>query len=271
MESDLDPDEDPPAISDTEAGKIRRKYKAQATKAKEENKELEEENRLLKARLQSPGAQTVVEPKRDDFESDLLYLEARQDWRDDLRQTENRTAVTAHQTAQAQDAETVAVNESVDGHYERAAKLSGKSNITPEAYQAADQRVRNAVETRFPGAGDAMVDKLIQIVGSGSERVFYHLGVNKARLKIFIESFDKDQGLSAATYLGTLNAQLKTPTKRVSKAPDPGEEIRGDSKPKPGDKRAKQNYDKARKGTDPQKAYDIKKKAKAAGVDVKDW
>ena len=271
LKSDLDEDE-ALAISDSEAGKIRRKYKAQATKAKDEAGVLREENTRLKAQQVPPVvAKTPGEPKRDAFESDLLYLEARQDWKSEINEVKQQTAFTARNTKAAQDADVVAVGESVDEHYLRAEKLAGKSNITPEAYQSADQRVRNAVEAKFPGAGDLVIDKLIQKLGAGSEKVFYHLGVNKARLNKFVDSFDEDEGLSAAMFLATLNAELKAPAKRTSSAPAPGEDVRGDSRVNPVDAKAKKEYTRATKSGDPQKAWDIKKKAKANKVDTKGW
>ena len=271
MESDLEED-DAPAISDTEAGKIRRKYKAQATKAKDEAQVLREENTRLKAQQGAPAApQTPGEPKRDAFESDLLYLEARQDWKSEINEVKQQTAFAARNTKAAQDADAVAVGESVDNHYLRAEKLAGKSNITPEAYQAADQRVRNAIEVKFPGAGDLVIDKLIQKLGAGSERVFYHLGVNKVRLSKFVTSFGEDEGLSAAMFLATLNAELKAPAKRTSSAPAPGEDVRGDTHIKPGDKKAEEAYKKAVKSGETQKSWDLRRKAKKAGVDTKGW
>ena len=108
-------------------------------------------------------------------------------------------------------------------------------------------------------------------MGAGSERVFYHLGVSKARLSKCVASFDEDEGLSAAMFLATLNAELKAPAKRTSTAPAPGEEVRGDTHIKPGDKKVKEAYKQAVKDGETQKSWDIKRKAKRNKVDTKDW
>ena len=130
--------------------------------------------------------------------------------------------------------------------------------------------LRTAVDKLYPDGGDAIIDKLIQVVGEGSEKVFYHLGVNAKNREKFIKSLKADAGLSAATFLGTLKTELVSPKRRKSQAPQPGEKIVADAGSPAADAKLAKDY-KAASGKDPQKAYNIKKQARAAGIDVSVW
>jgi len=119
----------------------------------------------------------------------------------------------------------------------------------------------------YPDAGDALVDAFISKVGDGSERVFYNLGINKTNLGKFRETLVNDPtGLDAAIYLGGLNKTLNKTVKRKSSAPAPA-----DGKSDVKGKAYKKKYDAAHEKNNPQAAYNAKKAAREAGVDVSDW
>lgn len=285
---DDDKDKDPPAddawmateedspdkelkFTDGDAGAIRKKYKGRVAEKDVEIDGLRQEIEALKK--QKPAAAAMKDkPKRDDFETDDEFLEALVDYREDIRDKKNQASNASAAQKQALDLRNKEVNKDVDNHYVRAHALATKSNITPETYHAADLRVRRALEELFPKDGDAICDTLISITGEGSEKVFYHLGVNPTKLDRFIELLRNDKnGMAASSYLGQLKAELAVPVKRTTKAPAPGEEIQGDKRVTVGNKNLLKQYKAAHKANEGQKAFNIKQKAKAAGVDVKSW
>ncbi len=179
-----------------------------------------------------------------------------------------------YQQAQQQfEAQQRIINDGVDQHSKRAEDLATKSNINPDTYYAAELRVRGAVESVFPGQGDFMTDSLISNVGKGSERSIYNLGINPEKLDEFTNSLIGDRnGLKATAFLARLGAELQSaqPRKRTTKAPNPAKQVSGDQAVKPtGTTQKAMNA--AQSSGDIQGAIDIKRKAKAAGVDVSTW
>ena len=274
----LDDEGQPPTekkFTDADAGKIRKKYKGTIDELRAENEE-------LKKRQQEPPPATpsvkpdltgLQEPIREKFKTDLEYLEARQDY---LAEVSRREMQTQQQASQHQQKKTEAkrkAEEAVDAHYLRAHQLTEQSGIAPERYQAADTVVRRALDNKFPGAGDATVDALIARIGTGSEKVIFNLGVNRARLDQLLATFEEDpSGIEAAIYLGDLRAKLATPAKRQSNAPKPPGHTSGDGKQQSGQKRLLlKAYRTAHTKNDPQAAFNAKKKAKGLGIDVSDW
>jgi hypothetical protein len=271
-----DEDDEKKPFDNSTAGQIRRKYKAKADKVSAEKDEtisqLEKRIENMEKNGSKPTpAQVSNKPERAKFRSDFEYIEALTDYKMDLRENERTSKTIAEQNKEQTDAATKKTNDAVDSHYQRAAALSEKSGIKPEAYQASDQRVREAVENLFPGGGDSVVDALINNLGEGSEKVFYHLGVNKAKLQDFVESFSEGQGLKTAAMLGELKARLVIPDKRISRAPSPGEEIISNGSGNQKETAHKKIYNAAHKKGDIQKAYDAKKAARSAGIDTKKW
>ena len=272
-----DEDDEKKPFDNSTAGQIRRKYKAKADKASAEDKEtiaeLQRKVQKLEEFEPSNAAPKHVadKPARLQFNSDADYIEALTDYKIDLRENQRNSKSIAESAKEEQDKQAQKTNEAVDSHYVRAEALSEKSGIKPESYQEADRRVRVAVENIFPNAGDSIVDSLISNLGVGSEKVFYHLGVNKAKLQEFVESFSEGQGLKTAAMLGELKARLVIPGKRISQAPSPGEEIISNGSGNKKESAHKKIYNAAHKKGGVQKAYDAKKAARSAGIDTKSW
>lgn len=265
-------EEPAPQFTDSDVAKVRRKYKAEAKATKEENVELRKELDELKKKIETPvPAQTTDKPKREAFKTVEDYAEALTDWKLKNFKSENQSVQAAQQKEQAKKEHAQKVAAAVDEHYGRAVKLSEKSGIKPETYQAADRVVREAIDSIFPDTGDAVTDALISSIGAGSEKVFYNLGVNPARRAELVKLLNEDRsGIKAAVYLGRLNTELSAPAKRESKAPDPPDPIQGDKANKGGDGgKLKKAYDAAK--DDVQKRLDLKKQAKAQGIDTKAW
>ena len=264
-------------VPDSTAAAIRRKYKAEAKEAKEQASAAHAELERIKAELEAlknnrPAINPLDEPKRENYPTDEQYIAALTRHNAQIILKESQTQQAAERKKQEQEAKQKQLSEVVDQHYVRAAQLAEKSGIAPEAYQAADLRVRQTVDSLFPGGGDAITDALIANLGEGSEKVFYSLGVNQARRERFVQLLIEDPlGLKATVYLGELKAQLKAPAKRETSAPPPMEQVQGDkSGASAVDKLAKQYREAHNKG-DVQKAFNIKREAKLKGLDVRNW
>tara|TARA_R110000803_G_scaffold166755_2_gene230023 strand:- start:5479 stop:6615 length:1137 start_codon:yes stop_codon:yes gene_type:complete len=258
-------------FTNTDAKHIRQKYKGTIDDLKAENEELKKQQ-AAPADVK-PDLSDLKEPLRSDFKEDLAYLEARQDYKSEITRREQQTRDQARDYTQQKNTQQANTNRAVDEHYVRADVLVQKSGIAPEKYQQADTLVRQALEASFPDAGDAIVDSLIARLGPGSEKVIFNLGVNKARREELIAKFTEDSsGIAAAIYLGDLKAQLAVPGRKSSTAPKPAAHVGGDGKPEGGQKRALlKAYRSAHTKSDGQAAFNIKKKAKAAGIDTSEW
>ena len=250
---------------------VKKKLKGQISDRDEEIETLKRENaELIK---QKPKEETVlVRPKKIDFDTEELFDEAL-DTYNQSRTTEaiNRTRLEDQQKAGQVQAQQQLV-EAVDNHYERAEKLISESGITSEVYRTADTTVRAAVEAITPNLGDVIVDQVISILGDGSEKVLYYLGRNKTALAKFQNLLATDRsGMKAAVYLGQEKQRLTKPIKPRSSAPNPATDIKGDEVLTGAEGRYKKKYDAAHSKNDNQSAYNAKKEARAAGVDVSKW
>lgn len=220
-----------------------------------------------------PAEETaLIKPKQEDHDTDEAYDTALEKYNDDRAvEVWNRKEL-EKTTGEAQASAQKAVVEAVDGHYERASELIEKSGIKPEVYQTADATVRKAVESIKPKLGDIIVDQVISILGDGSEKVMYFLGRNKVALAKFQSLLSSDpSGMKAAVYLGQEKQRLTNPTKPQSNAPAPASEIKGDELVRGAEAKFKKKYDAAHTKNDNQAAYNAKKEARAAGVDVSKW
>ena len=251
--------------------KLRAKLEAKDSEVDELRKQLEQ---IKNQQHQAP--QVGAKPTREQFyeqdDPDAAYTDAVARW------TYNNEA--AQQQAQRQKLEreraaiehVQAIEASVDKHYERAAKLTEQSGISPDLYRSADERVRTAIDQVFPGEGEAVTNILIDLVGEGSERVMYHLGVNTARRAELQDIMRNDpKGLKAAAYLGKLAAELTAPAKRKSNAPAPAAQIQGDATPNDNGSKLLRQYKEAHAKGNTQAAFDLKWQAKQAGINTKTW
>ena len=255
--------------------KMRSKLKATISEKDTEIETLRKEVEQLKS---APQVQTTTKPrpKREDFfeaeDPDEAYLDALSDWKIEqsiAKQQEEQQAAT--QTKAQQDA-LLEQSGKVENHYVRAAELASKNGIAPEVYQAADQSVREAVDSVFTGNGDAVTDSIIAMIGDDSEKVMFYLGRNKQKLGNFKDLLAKDQsGIKAAMMLGELKAELTKPLKRKSSAPSPAPELKGDQVTTASERAFKKRYDAAHKNGNSQKAFDVKREARKAGIDTRKW
>lgn len=163
----------------------------------------------------------------------------------------------------------------VDEHYERAAELVKSGAIDETKYQQADLRVRTELANLYgnPEQGDAVADSILARMGVGSEKVWAHLGVNPAALaKLKQHLSDDPTGIEASFYLGELKAKFNGKPNKLSAAPKPDIPLNGDvATGSLGASALAKAYAKANEANDTQKAFEIRRKARAAGVNTKNW
>ena len=264
-----------------EAAAVRKKLKAKLHEKDDELESLKAEIERLKSGSTQQAAPEKMppKPKLEDFDYDEAAHEAAlDDWYEKKIETKLSSTLTTKQTEQQQreaaERQKKALEEAVDRHYTRAAKLVEEGKVSEEKYTQADRAVRESFERIAKGNGDKIVDSLIKTLdslGEGSEKVFYQLGVNPAKMQEVANLFATDpSGLSTVAYLGKLQASIQSPTKRKSSAPKPTPELSngGGSAKTPGDALYKR-YKKA--GNDVQARFNIKQEAKRQGVDTSKW
>lgn len=246
---------------------------------KQHNSEVEQlkaENERLKKGQSAPPQTELKRPRREDFfasdDPDQAYDEAALDYTLAVGKAE-RSAETSVRSKESQNSnKQETINKAVDGHYERAAELTAKSGINSEAYKKADLIVREMVDSIYPESGDSVIDELISLVGEGSERVIYNLGVNKNRLnELRAKLSDDKSGMSAVAYLAGLNVKLSRSVKPTNKAPAPAGQLKGDKARIDDVSSLKMAYDDATKGDNMQAALDAKQAARRSGIDTTKW
>lgn len=250
------------------------------TEQQKENERLRLENEELKARsLKNDPGKQLKRPLKDDFEDEYgdvdldKYREAL-DAYDDQRYEQRQAAKRAEQDEQVVKE---SISESVNSHYYRAEKLVETSGISPEKYKSADTNFRKVFKNLSPDKGDAVADRIISTLGEGSEKTVYFIGNNETQREKAATLIRQDPtGLKLMAYLGAENARLRglTTGKPKTKAPAPAANANGDISIIQGtakDSRLKKQYDAAHKKKDDDAAWEIRKSARAAGIDVSSW
>lgn len=219
---------------------------------------------------ESPGI--PLRPIENDFKTDVEYHEAVTKWEDDRLQTrfeKNESSKLQKETVKQFKKN---LDKSVDSHYERAGKLIDDSGISSEVFKKADEIVRHTIESIRPKQGDLITDQMISLLSEGSEKVMFFLGRNKTALAEVKGLLAEDSsGMKAAIYLGQQKERLTNPKRKTSQAPPPANKASGDDVPNAKSGAFKKKYDKAHKEGNSQAAYNAKKKARVAGVDVSSW
>lgn len=233
----------------------------------------------LKNKIQKLEANTNIEqavhtgtkPKRDDYYSsddpDDAYEEAVYKW----RRTQEASAKTKEDNNRQVQEFKSNQELSVNNHYERAQELINKHDITSEAYQDADMAFRKVFDSVKPGQGDALANEVISLMGEGSEKVAYYIGRNpKAQQEIKQALIDDPRGFKVMRLMGKYDAVVSSPTKRVTRAPKPNTEVRGDQA-STRISQLKKQYETAHSKGDGQKAFNLKREAKRNGENVNTW
>ncbi len=270
---DDEPDDDD-SFSNSDAANIRRKWKG---KLKEVEKEKDSEIDELRAKIAAlevnkpVAANSVSMPTMESCDFDEIEYQSQMTsyFASQIDTKIQKQSQTASQK-QAQDEAVKQQEKAINSHYERAAKLAKESNITPEQYQASDIAVRKVVAS-IPNFGeqhaDAAVDGIISMIGDGSEKLMYYVGVNKQAKAKFKDALESDpSGIRAAMLLGEMKATVMQPVKKVSKANKPTTQVQGDEKSDTASLSSWQRkYEKAKVG---QERFKIYQEAKKAGFNV---
>jgi hypothetical protein len=265
-----------------EAAKRRKQAKALKGELKEKDSELEELRKQVEALKngnapQAAAPKQLTRPTREQFDyDDDAYDAALEKYYDDkLEQklSSHQSNTTEKQQAEAQQRKAAeAQQKSLDDHYERASQLVADGKVTADSYRSADTVVRQSLESMFPEQGDYMANTLISTLnslGEGSEKVMYQLGVNPAKMQELQNKLTLDpSGLAAATFLGQLQAQIQTPSKRRSQAPKPSAKADGEGGNSGRGGTLLKQYGKT---DDLQTRMNLKRKAKSQGIDTSNW
>jgi hypothetical protein len=249
------------------------KLKGKLSEKNEEIEKLQKKLELLEQNSVREAPKEIAIPKLKDYAYDEdKYKQALDDYISWKTQktvedafSKNNQQTTINKLYEQQKAD-------VDEHYERASKLVKKAKIKAEDYKKADTMVRSTLDAVSPGKGDFITDTFITALGEGSEKVMYYLGRNEsARNKIQKLMVNDPTGLKAIAYLGRKLASIQKPIKLKTQASSPGKKVKGDSISNVSISSLHKLYKKSHKKGDAQKAFDAKRKAKAAGVDVSSW
>jgi hypothetical protein len=273
-EADKSDEPDTAKLSDAQAAKIRRKFQGRLKAEKDESEKLREENAELQRKLEAaakakPALPSTAEPKREQYRTDDEFQKALTIHLLDEREKQRQVEQQALQQRQAMESHQAAITKNVESHYARRAELAKKSGIADEAMGSAEQTFRQAIDDVRPGAGDIIVDQLIDILGKGSEMVIHKLGVSRgAREKATQLLRDDPQGRYLIAYAAELKASLSAPMKRVSNAPEPPVQIQGDKTNNSAHGKLIKEYEAAQKSGDSQREWNARKALKAKGVDV---
>ena len=248
-------------------------------KLKEKNRDLQAELDELKAGLQQqqqqyqqqqqPALQNQYRrPTLEDFDYDEDQFNAALDqWNMD-----NISIQMYNQQAQQyQVQQQQYLQQQVESHYERSAELVTKHHLDVNKYKEADHAFRSVVGNAT-GMGDAASNAILAMLGEGSEKVLYAVGRNKAKLQKLGELLSTDpSGLKASIFLGQQLAETQktvNPRKKLSEPPRDasGSGVKGVSSQTQTALKKKYQGE-----ADAQKRWNIRKKAKAAGLNVDDW
>jgi len=267
QETDEEPLDDVPATTHI---RVKQKLKGQLRESNEELEALKQEVAdLKKARESLP---VLKRPKEDDFETDEEYETAKDKYENDLAQQRYDRIEAERKQAEFAKKQLESVSVAVDDHYTRADEFVKKYSIPEDKFKKADLSIKKAVESVMPGRGEVIVNHIISVLGEGSEKVLFHVGAKSEKLhKLQSLLLEDNTGMKAAIYLGEQKGILTNPIKRTTRAPIPTPKLKGDDITGSNGAALKKAYDKAHKAGRLQEAYNAKKAARAAGVNVSTW
>ncbi len=257
---------------------VKQKLKSRLSQKDSEIDQLRQEIQQIKGTAQpvaqplQPPTQTAM-PKAEDFydqrDPDASFQLAMQNWVNKGVEQKLNSHLQTHQQQQQRQQQDGRLNQELDRHYDRAAKIVSEGMLSEDEYRDSETLLRQSVDHVAPGRGDAYVDSLLGRMGDGSEKVVVSLARNASHMTAFQQALrDDPTGITAAAFLGELKGRFRSAGK-VSKTPRPGSKLNGDAPVSGGaDMR---RYNTAHKSGNRQEAFNIKRAAKARGVDVSKW
>ena len=252
---------------------VKKKLKAKLGEQNEELERLRQENQKLKAGSQKPT--NLAAPKRPriaDFGTDDEYEAALDAYEESKLEYQTQYVSKTHEQTQKLQQRKRQIEEAVDSHYDRADKVVQKHSINPDVYRQADLNVKSIIESLNPNNGEMIFNELVSTVGEGSEIAMFHIGRNKAASMEFENILRSDpSGLKAAVYLGRIAERSSGTKSKTSRAPKPAAQIRGDEAVSAKSSAAQRKWSDAHKKGNTQDAYNLKKAARAQGIDTSIW
>lgn len=254
--------------------KLKKKLKGQISEKDEELERLRAELQAVKTGVVTPQ-QTIEAPKRPrsaDFDTDEEYEAAMDKYEEDKIKYQTQLITSTQSQSTQVEQRTKKILESVDSHYERAAKLVESSGINPEVYQQATENFKAVIERVMPGKSEGALNGIIDIIGDGSEKTIFYIGRNKAAQNEFAALLTEDPtGLKAAMYLGRTTEKINGTVKKTSQAPPPAAQLKSGESVSAKESAFRKKYDEAHKKGSLQVAYNVKKEARKAGIDTSNW
>ena len=264
-------DEDKDANKPEKTLKQKKAWRREKAAVNNELEKLKAENEALRANS-GPKSTGPVRPDRYDFDDDDEYDAKYAEYIVELTEAKRR----AGKAAEAQRRFDSGIERGVEVHNERVSDFIAGNGISPDVYAARDAIVIAAIEKVTPGKGERVLDLFLSRLGEGSEKMPYFLGGNQAKLAELVTLLDAEpDGFSAMKFLTEENIKLrgKATGKPKSKAPAPASTAKGGiatpSAASTG--RLKRQYDSAHAENDDDKAWDVRKQARSAGIDVSGW
>jgi hypothetical protein len=253
--------------------RIKNELKGKLSEREQEIERLRQENETLKTSGSAPQTKKSLSlPKLENYETDDEYNQALASYIDNKIQSESlkqqQQMTEEGQKAQIQKQRAIEVN----SHYARASEFVKSVKIKPDLYNQADKVVRDAIDLVNPGKGDLITDQIISVLGDGSEKVMYYLGVNStARNRLHSLLLEDSTGMKAIAYLGGVKNKISNPKKIKTNAPEPSQPIQEDAVSDKSVKVDKRSYQKAEESGNMQKVFDIRRAARSKGIDISDW
>ena len=276
LAEDDDEEEEEQAASDTvpEASLIKIKQKLKG-RIKDGN----EENERLKARIKELESgvtqKSIVAPKRPrlaDFDNDNKYEEAMDIYEEAKLKYQQVVLTSSTNDSERVKKHVQKINQAVDDHHTRAAKLIETNGLSPEVYKQAEETVQSMIEEIHPKQSESIYANLVNIIGEGSEKTLFFVGRNKTAKAEFKQALLEDKtGLQAAFYLGQKANEIQGNKKQTSRARKPAPQLKGAAVTKEKGSALKKKYIEAHKKGSSQVAYNLKKQARTQGVDVTSW
>lgn len=274
---ELEPWEETGEEEDTEKPektlKAKKAWKREKKAVNEELERIKAENEALKAGRNVPQSTELKRPNPLDFDDDDAYEDAKEEYLIKKIKLEEKAAEVKRRNQELINKRKAGVGE----HNERVSEFVEEKSINPDVYAQAERTFINAFEKAFPGNGEIVADDYLSKLGTGSEKIPFFFGRNKAKLAEFEGLLKEDPtGIKAAIFLGDENARLrgKTTGKPKSKAPKPAATATGDSTVKTGsqsEKALRKKYNELHSRGEGDKAWDIKVQAKKSGIDTSEW
>ena len=262
-----DEEEDPDKTAPDWAVKMKDRLKGKVKEKDSEIEKLRSELEELKKGSSGP-IRLPKRPDKDDFSSDEEYDAALVKYEQEKTDAIAKSYISQKQREEEAERFNNELARAYDDHIDRSSKLIKSYNINPDLIEKANAKVIDLLERHYPKHGEFNYKSLLNVIGEGSEKAMFYLGTNKKAQDTFESLLIKDKsGMKAAFFLGRETERVSGTTKKTSRAKPPATQLKGDSTPQS----ERKLRDKLKKAKDAQEIFNIRKEARAAGLDPSKW